>query len=91
MIMPRTSNVHERSPTSKSLGFFLQCNGESESSSWSCYAVAELRLLSVRPEIETFSRKIQHLFYSKVGQMKVLFLFHLCSILIASRLTFRTF
>lgn len=64
MVMPRTSHTQERI-AQKSLGFFLQCNGESESSSWSCYAVAELRLLSVRPEIESFTRKIQHLFYSK--------------------------
>ena len=28
----------------KSLGYFLQCNGESESSAWSCNARAELRM-----------------------------------------------
>lgn len=66
MVMPRSSHNQDRA-SQRSLGFFLQCNGESESSSWSCYAVAELRLLSVRPEVETFSRKIQHLFYSKVS------------------------
>ncbi|CAG9767409.1 unnamed protein product [Ceutorhynchus assimilis] len=64
MVMPRSSHSQDRSQQ-RSLGFFLQCNGESESSSWSCYAIAELRLLSVRPDVETFSRKIQHLFYSK--------------------------
>ncbi|XP_044734467.1 ubiquitin carboxyl-terminal hydrolase 7-like [Chrysoperla carnea] len=64
MVMQRTSQTQDRS-AQKSLGFFLQCNGESESSSWSCYAVAELRLLSYRPDVEPFSRKIQHLFYSK--------------------------
>ncbi|CAH0563456.1 unnamed protein product [Brassicogethes aeneus] len=64
MVMPRNGHTQDRS-AQRSLGFFLQCNGESESSSWSCYAVAELRLLSVRPDIEPFSRKIQHLFYSK--------------------------
>lgn len=68
MIMPRTSHPQDRSPQ-RSLGFFLQCNGESESSSWSCYAVAELRLLTVRPDGELFSRKIQHLFYSKVSML----------------------
>ena len=25
------------------LGYFLQCNGESQSSTWSCYADADLR------------------------------------------------
>ncbi|KAK5641318.1 hypothetical protein RI129_009865 [Pyrocoelia pectoralis] len=64
MVMPRTSHTQDRT-TQRSLGFFLQCNGESESSSWSCYAVAELRLLSVRADVESFTRKIQHLFYSK--------------------------
>ncbi|XP_060521700.1 ubiquitin carboxyl-terminal hydrolase 7 isoform X3 [Cylas formicarius] len=63
MVMPRSNHNQERNQ--RSLGFFLQCNGESESSSWSCYAVAELRLLSVRPDVEHFCRKIQHLFYSK--------------------------
>lgn len=62
--MPRTSHAQERVAT-RSLGFFLQCNGESESSSWSCYATADLSLLPVRADVEPFSRKIQHLFYSK--------------------------
>ncbi|XP_018373851.1 PREDICTED: ubiquitin carboxyl-terminal hydrolase 7 isoform X4 [Trachymyrmex cornetzi] len=64
MVMPRSSQTQERQPQ-RSLGFFLQCNGESESTSWSCYAVAELRLLSCKEGQEPFSRKIQHLFYSK--------------------------
>ncbi|KOB70952.1 Ubiquitin carboxyl-terminal hydrolase, partial [Operophtera brumata] len=51
----------------KSLGFILQCNGESESSSWSCYAMAELRLISHKPDTESFSRKIQHLFYRLIS------------------------
>lgn len=64
MVMPRTTQTQDR-PGQKSLGFFLQCNGESESSSWSCYAMADLKLLSVRPDVDPFSRRIQHLFYSK--------------------------
>ena len=40
----------------------LQCNGESESSAWSCHATAELRLLNQRDNTK-FSRKITHLFY----------------------------
>ncbi|KAL1494339.1 hypothetical protein ABEB36_009953 [Hypothenemus hampei] len=63
MVMQRSNHGQDR--TQKSLGFFLQCNGESESTSWSCFASAELKLLSVRPDVENFSRKIQHLFYSK--------------------------
>jgi len=55
MVMPRSSQTQERQPQ-RSLGFFLQCNGESESTSWSCYAVAELRLLSCKEGQDVFSR-----------------------------------
>ena len=41
-----------------------QCNGESESSAWSCHATADLRLINQRDGTK-FSRKITHLFYSK--------------------------
>ena len=41
MIMQRQTQNQERN--SKSVGYFLQCNGESESSAWSCQATAELR------------------------------------------------
>ncbi|XP_054282413.1 ubiquitin carboxyl-terminal hydrolase 7-like isoform X2 [Macrosteles quadrilineatus] len=66
MVMPRISPMQDRQQQ-RSLGFFLQCNGESESSTWSCYANAELRLIAQREGegIQTFSRKIQHLFYCK--------------------------
>ncbi|KAM0733549.1 Ubiquitin carboxyl-terminal hydrolase 7 [Formica fusca] len=49
----------------KSLAFYLECNKESKSISWSCYAVAELRLLSCKEGQKPFSRKIQHLFYTE--------------------------
>ena len=65
MIMPRqvgTGTGNERA--TKSMGYFLQCNGESESSSWSCQASAELRVRSHNKE-KDFSRKISHLFYAK--------------------------
>ena len=39
-----------------------QCNGESESSAWSCHATADLRLINQR-DGSKFSRKITHLFY----------------------------
>lgn len=61
--------VMQRSPNQdraqKSLGFFLQCNGDSESSTWSCDAQADLRLLSVKPGVQPFSRRINHHFHSK--------------------------
>ena len=65
MIMPRQGQDNPRTGQSKSMGYFLQCNGESEASSWSCQAQAELKVLSVVPGKEPFSRKISHLFYSK--------------------------
>lgn len=64
MVMPRIALGNDRSEN-RSLGFFLQCNGESDSSSWSCKAMAELRLLSSKQDQDPFVRKINHLFYSK--------------------------
>ncbi|XP_071444786.1 ubiquitin carboxyl-terminal hydrolase 7 [Hetaerina americana] len=63
MVMPRTSTGPERNQ--RSLGFFLQCNAESESSSWSCFAIADLKIVSQKEGVESFTRKIQHLFFSK--------------------------
>ena len=65
MIMPRQGQDNPRTGQNKSMGYFLQCNGESEASSWSCQAQAELKVLSVVSGKEHFSRKISHLFYSK--------------------------
>ncbi|XP_071796700.1 ubiquitin carboxyl-terminal hydrolase 7-like [Asterias amurensis] len=62
MAMQRTSNSGER--TTKTLGFFLQCNAESESQTWSCQASAELRLLNQRDGPD-HTKQIIHLFYSK--------------------------
>ncbi|KAH6943428.1 hypothetical protein HPB50_021660 [Hyalomma asiaticum] len=58
MVMPRTNAGNDRQPT-KSLGFFLQCNGESESSTWSCNATAELRLISQKEGVENFVRTLR--------------------------------
>lgn len=66
MVLQRTSNPNDRNQAeTRSMGFFLQCNADSESSSWSCNAKAELRLLSFKPDQEPFVRQIKHLFYSK--------------------------
>lgn len=63
MAMPRYASQDRKSQ--RSLGFFLQCNGNSDSVSWSCQASAELRLLSIKPGVEDCVRKISHLFYVK--------------------------
>lgn len=62
MAMLRTTQSGDR--PSKSLGFFLQCNGESESQSWSCQATAELRLINQHGG-QDHVKKIMHLFYFK--------------------------
>jgi len=62
MIMQRQTQTQDRN--TKSVGYFLQSNGESESSAWSCHANADLRLINQRDGTK-FSRKIGHLFYSK--------------------------
>ncbi len=47
------------------LGFFLQCNADSESTRWSVCAAAELRLLHLTDPSKNLIKKIQHLFYLK--------------------------
>lgn len=64
MAMQRTNHNADKY-NQKSLGFFLQCNAESDSTSWSCNASAELKILNQKPGGDDFVRKIQHLFYSK--------------------------
>lgn len=71
MAMPRAGQQHDRhqnsnsTPASKSLGFFLQCNGDSESTTWSCNAQAELRIIPQKEGFQPINRRIQHIFYSK--------------------------
>uniref|UniRef100_A0A1A9WVR8 Ubiquitin carboxyl-terminal hydrolase 7 n=1 Tax=Glossina brevipalpis TaxID=37001 RepID=A0A1A9WVR8_9MUSC len=53
-------------PKERALGFFLQCNGEDDSPTWSCNAIAELRVKSYKPGIKSFTRlRIKHRFCSK--------------------------
>ncbi|ESO09431.1 hypothetical protein HELRODRAFT_97558 [Helobdella robusta] len=65
MIMPRNSMNTPDKHAPKNLGYFLQCNGETESQTWSCNGVADLKILSQKPDGKPLVRKIQHLFYSK--------------------------
>ena len=55
MVMPRT-NQHHPQGNLKSMGYFLQCNGDSDLASWTCSATAELRILSQKDGIEDMSR-----------------------------------
>ncbi|CAL8074204.1 unnamed protein product [Calicophoron daubneyi] len=52
-------------PESGSMGFFVQCNAESESQTWSCSAKATLVLVAQRPGCKNKEMKIQHTFTHK--------------------------
>ncbi|EDV95916.1 ubiquitin carboxyl-terminal hydrolase 7 [Drosophila grimshawi] len=55
-------------PNDSNLGFFLQCNGENNSSSWSCYAKAELRLKCHKLDAPAArKRPIKHIFCAKAN------------------------
>ncbi|ELW67621.1 Ubiquitin carboxyl-terminal hydrolase 7 [Tupaia chinensis] len=62
MVMPR---FYPDRPHQKSVGFFLQCNAESDSTSWSCHAQAVLKIINYRDDEKSFSRRISHLFFHK--------------------------
>ncbi|XP_017464033.1 PREDICTED: ubiquitin carboxyl-terminal hydrolase 7-like, partial [Rhagoletis zephyria] len=50
-----------------SLNYFLQCNGESESTNWSCYASVDLRILAQKEGYEHLSKPVLHVFNSKTN------------------------
>ena len=55
----------EKNDIENSLGFYLQCNANSDSTRWSVFAVVELRVLhNTDPELN-YVRKYQHLFNLK--------------------------
>ncbi|KAI1702064.1 BTB/POZ domain-containing protein [Ditylenchus destructor] len=49
----------------KTLGFFLQCNGDTTDTTWNCQAIATLRIVSQKEGVEDNVRRIVHNFYSK--------------------------
>lgn len=61
-ILAMSKNINNREYV---LGFFLQCNADSESTRWSVCATAELRLLHISDPEKNLVKKIQHLFYLK--------------------------
>ncbi|XP_039253569.2 ubiquitin carboxyl-terminal hydrolase 7-like [Styela clava] len=63
LIMPRSHP--DRTPGAKSLGYFLQCNADNDSSSWSCHGAAELRILPAKKGGEMLEKKISHIFHCK--------------------------
>jgi len=61
-VIPYASTNDRSQQNEKSLGFFLQCNADSESTSWSCNAMAELRIHSFISDQNAFVRDIKHVF-----------------------------
>ncbi|KAI9590568.1 ubiquitin carboxyl-terminal hydrolase 7-like [Glossina fuscipes] len=53
-------------PKERTLGFFLECNGDDDSPTWYCNAIAELRIKSHKAGTKPFIRiPIKHLFCSE--------------------------
>ncbi|KAL3277977.1 hypothetical protein HHI36_013319 [Cryptolaemus montrouzieri] len=65
MIMPRATRDEYMRWSPRYLGYFLQCDGETATNSWSCYVYAELALLGVRSDVEPVRKRIRHIFDSK--------------------------
>ena len=62
------TNIEKDGQQKKVLGYFLRCeeaDGGSKTSSWSCQATAELRVMAVKQGVDNVSLKILHLFNSK--------------------------
>jgi len=64
MVMQRNS-TNASGERTRSMGVFVQCDPESEGSSWSCQARAKITLHNARDPKSNFTRKITHLFYAK--------------------------
>lgn len=60
LVMPR---VVPEGPNPITVGFFLQCNGDSDSQDWSCQAHAVLRVRHHTHESQSYSRYISHRFH----------------------------
>uniref|UniRef100_A0A1B0AFB3 Ubiquitin carboxyl-terminal hydrolase 7 n=1 Tax=Glossina pallidipes TaxID=7398 RepID=A0A1B0AFB3_GLOPL len=53
-------------PKERALGFFLECNGDDDSPTWYCNAIAELRIKSHKAGTKPFTRMpINHVFCSE--------------------------
>ncbi|PAV73868.1 hypothetical protein WR25_16057 [Diploscapter pachys] len=64
LAIPReTRETTKSGQAQKCLGFFLQCNGDSDLVSWNCMATATLKVLG--KDGEDHKRKIAHTFYPK--------------------------
>ncbi|XP_075240373.1 ubiquitin carboxyl-terminal hydrolase 7-like [Convolutriloba macropyga] len=65
MARPGQSHASQDAASGRSLGFFLQCNGENDSNTWNIHATAELSIVNQASPEKTQPRKINHTFYAK--------------------------
>ncbi|PAA90249.1 hypothetical protein BOX15_Mlig023590g1, partial [Macrostomum lignano] len=68
LAMPRSVQPPQQQQSGdkqRTLGFFLQCNGENTNQHWLCAARAELTLVAQREGCENFSKRIMHTFHAK--------------------------
>ncbi|XP_015511048.2 uncharacterized protein LOC107217876 [Neodiprion lecontei] len=61
LVKPCTNHIRDHE-SRKSLGFFLECNRENDSSTWSCYASIEFRLLPHKKNQKALTGRTEHLF-----------------------------
>ncbi|CAJ0914081.1 unnamed protein product, partial [Mesorhabditis belari] len=64
LAIPRDQSRCSGGRTNKALGFFLQCNGDSEMVAWNCIATATLKVVN-QCGGESHVRRISHTFYPK--------------------------
>lgn len=64
MVMPKQHMVQKKQQ--KCMGFFLQCAPEKAySDAWSVHAVADMRMISYKPNVPHFARRTTHTYTSK--------------------------
>lgn len=64
MVMPKQHMVQKKQQ--KCMGFFLQCAPErAYSDQWSVHAVADMRMISYKPNVPHFARRTTHTYTSK--------------------------
>ncbi|CAI2324458.1 unnamed protein product [Caenorhabditis sp. 36 PRJEB53466] len=64
MVMPKQHMVQKKQQ--KCMGFFLQCAPErAYSDQWSVHAIADMRMISYKPNVPHFARRTTHTYTSK--------------------------
>ncbi|KAJ0177121.1 hypothetical protein K1T71_007130 [Dendrolimus kikuchii] len=64
LILVRNTTTPDRQQQ-KALGIFLQCNGDCDSSGWSCFGLGELKLLCHKPDRQHRCKELHHTYHCK--------------------------